>query len=73
MRELLRIAIRERNYSRRTEKTCWYWIRWFIRFHGTRHPQEMGGEEVKAFLSWLAAERNVAAATQNQALHAPVS
>jgi len=70
LRERVRISIRERNYSRRTEKQYWYWIRWFIRFHGMRHPQEMGGEEVKAFLSWLAVERNVAAATQHQALHA---
>lgn len=32
----------------------------------------MGGAEVSAFLSWLATERNVAAATQNQALAAPL-
>src|SRR4051812_50207074 len=30
----------------------------------------MGAAEVTAFLSWLATERNVAAATQNQALSA---
>ncbi len=30
----------------------------------------MGAAEVTAFLSWLATERNVAAATQNQALAA---
>ena len=30
----------------------------------------MGAAEVEAFLSWLATERNVAAATQNQALSA---
>lgn len=30
----------------------------------------MGAAEVSAFLSWLASERDVAAATQNQALHA---
>jgi integron integrase len=70
LRERLRISIRERNYSRKTEKTYWYWIRWFIRFHRLRHPEAMGGDEVKAFLSWLAAERDVAAATQNQAMHA---
>jgi integrase len=70
LREQLRVAIRSRNFSRRTEKTYWYWIRWFIRFHGMRHPVEMGADEVKGFLSWLAAERDVAAATQNQALHA---
>ena len=70
LREQLRVAIRSRNYSRRTKKTYWYWIRWFIRFHDMRHPAEMGADEVKSFLSWLAAERDVAAATQNQALHA---
>ena len=39
-------------------------------FHGKRHPRELGAAEVTAFLSWLATERNVAAATQNQALAA---
>jgi integron integrase len=68
--ERFRAAIRERHYSRRTEKAYWYWIRWFIFFHGKRYPAEMGGAEVSAFLSWLATERNVAAATQNQALAA---
>ncbi len=66
----LRGAIRSRGYSRRTEKTYWYWIRYFIHFHGKRHPAQMGAAEVTAFLSWLATERNVAAATQNQALSA---
>jgi hypothetical protein len=41
-----------------------------IRFHGVRHPQEMGAEEVKAFLSHLATKMNVAASTQNQAFSA---
>jgi integron integrase len=62
--------MRRRNYSRRTEQAYWFWIRWFIRHNGVRHPAEMGAGEVEAFLSWLATERNVAAATQNQALSA---
>ena len=70
LRELLHRAIGVRFYSRRTEKTYWYWIRYFIRFHGRRHPSELGATEVTAFLNWLATERNVAAATQNQALNA---
>jgi len=37
-----------------------------------RHPATMGGSEVRSFLTWLATERNVAAATQNQALNALV-
>jgi integron integrase len=68
--ERLREAIRARHYSRRTEQAYWYWIRYFIFFHGKRHPAEMGAAEVTEFLSWLATERNVAAATQNQALSA---
>jgi integron integrase len=65
-----RDAVRSRHYSRRTEKTYWYWVRYFIFFHSKRHPAEMGAEQVSAFLSWLATERNGAAATQNQALSA---
>ncbi len=36
-------------------------------FHGKRHPAEMGAEEVRDFLSYLASERNVSASTQGQA------
>ena len=67
---MLHEAIRRRNYSRRTEQSYWFWIRWFIRHNGVRHPAQMGAAEVEAFLSWIATERNVAAATQNQALSA---
>jgi len=70
LRDRLREAIRSRHYSRKTEKAYWYWIRYFVFFHGKRHPAEMGAAEVSAFLSWLATERDVAAATQNQALSA---
>jgi len=65
-------AIRVRHYSIRTEKTYVDWVRRFIRFHKLRHPEEMGGAEVAAFLSYLAVNRDVAAATQNQALNALV-
>jgi len=46
------------------------WIRRFILFHGKRHPRDLGTQEVEAFLTHLAVEGNVAAATQNQALSA---
>ncbi|MEH6387963.1 phage integrase N-terminal SAM-like domain-containing protein [Pseudomonas profundi] len=67
-----RAVIRLNHYSIRTEKSYWYWLRYFIRFHKLRHPLEMGPAEVNAFLSWLAVDRDVAAATQNQALNAIV-
>ena len=46
------------------------WARQFILFHGKRHPREMGEPEVREFLTHLAADRNVAASTQNQAFNA---
>lgn len=68
--ETLRDAIRRRHYSYRTEETYAHWVRRFILFHGKRHPRELGQEEVTAFLNHLARDREVAAATQNQALAA---
>lgn len=59
-----------RHYSLRTEQVYVGWILRFIRFHGRRHPREMGAPEVEAFLSSLAVEGRVAASTQNQALSA---
>jgi integrase len=39
-------------------------------FHGKRHPRNLGGDHVTAFLSDLAVRGRVFASTQNQALHA---
>ena len=41
-----------------------------MRYHGLRHPRQLSEADVQAFLSYLAAERDVAASTQNQALSA---
>ena len=66
----VRDAIRLKHYSYKTEQTYVAWIRRYILFHNKRHPQEMGTEEVEAFLTHLAVTDNVAASTQNQALSA---
>lgn len=66
----VRGALRVAHYSVRTETAYLDWIRRFILFHRKRHPQEMGADEIREFLTHLATERNVAASTQNQALSA---
>jgi integrase len=66
----VRDAIRFKHYSLRTEQAYVDWIKRFILFHGKRHPEAMGAEEVRTFLSDLAANQNVAASTQNQAFSA---
>ena len=72
LREQLREVMRFKQFSPRAEAAYWHWIRGFILFHQKRHPREMGTAEVQASLSYLAAERDVAPATQNQALNALV-
>ena len=68
--EQVRDAIRLKHYSYQTEKTYVYWIKRYIFFHNKRHPKDMGGKEIEAFLTDLAVNQKVAASTQNQALHA---
>lgn len=62
--EATRQAIRRLHYSRRTEEAYIGWIRKFIYWSNKRHPATLGAPEVSAFLSYLATDRNVAAATQ---------
>jgi integron integrase len=47
------------HYSLSTEKTYLYWVRFYVRWHGLRHPRDMGPREVEAFLTMLATERKV--------------
>lgn len=65
----LRDKIRVKQYAYKTEKTYLDWVERFIRFHGLRHPNEMGKVEVESFLTNLA-KTGVSASTQNQALAA---
>jgi len=66
----VREVIRRKHYSCKTEKSYVAWIKRFILFHGKRHPREMGKTEIEAYLTYLAQDRKVAAATQNQAFNA---
>ena len=63
----VRDKIRLKHYSLRTEQAYVDWIKRYIHFHHKRHPSELGAPDVEAFLTHLAAVREVAASTQNQA------
>lgn len=68
--EVVRLRMRERRFSPRTQRVYVYWIRRYIVFHGRRHPNDLGAEHVRVFLSDLAVRQRVSASTQNQALAA---
>jgi integron integrase len=71
--DLVRRKLRLLHYSKRTEEAYLGWIEQYLRFVRAKrgewvHPANARGAEVNEFLTFLAVERNVAAATQNQAL-----
>lgn len=66
----VRERIRYKHDSLRTEEAYVQWVRKVVKWHGLRHPRDMGWEEVEGFLAMLANERRVAASTHNQALSA---
>ena len=68
--EQFRHALRVKHRSWNTEKSYVDWVKQYIRFHGVRHPNEMGEAEIEQFLTHLAVHRHVAADTHNQAFSA---
>lgn len=68
--QAMRDQIRLRNYSPKTLRTYMQWTRKFQAFTGSKGPERLDTEDVKAFLTDLAVRQNVAASTQNQAFNA---
>lgn len=66
----VRTELRTKHYSQRTEQAYVNWIKRYILFHNKKHPSEMGEEEIKKFVNYLAVKERVSSSTQNQALQA---
>ena len=66
----VRDAIRLKHDSMRTGESSVTWMKRDMLFHNKRHPNEMAGAEIEAFLTHLAVQQQVAASTHNQALSA---
>lgn len=73
--EDVRRVMRLKHYSLHTERTYSEWIKQFVKFHQLNERAELfenSEAKIEAFLSYLATERKVASATQNQAMNALV-
>jgi len=68
----VRLALRTRHYSLKTEKAYVQWVKAYVKFHGLKHPEVLDASHVAAFLTHLATKARVASSTQNQALCALV-
>ena len=68
----LRLHIRQNGLAYRTEQTYLHWVKRFIRFHGRKHPKDLGMPSVEAFLNHLSEERACSLNTQRIALNALV-
>lgn len=65
--EQLHQACAARHYSDRTASIYWFWAARYIRANDTRHPADMGPDDVCRFLADLYSLAHVSAATQAQA------
>ncbi len=63
-------AIRRRGFLWRTEQTYRAWAGRFVEFIQPKSPMTAGGEELSAFLSWLATSKRSSPSSQKQALNA---
>jgi hypothetical protein len=63
-------SIKLRNYSRKTLAAYRLWVEKFQAFVRSRPTDQLGGDEVRGFLTELAVRHGVAASTQNQAFGA---
>jgi integrase len=71
--EAVKVEVRTRYFSYRTETSYLDSVRRFIAFHDDADPRELSvPAAVKTYSDYLAAEREVSASTQNQALNALV-
>ena len=70
----VRDVMRLHHYSIHTERTYSEWIKKYVHFHGmnSRDDLKNGEKKIEAFLTHLAVNKNVAPATQNQAMNALV-
>ena len=68
--DLVANACRVKHLAHRAESANVGWVKRFILFHDKQHPIGIGAGEVRAFLTQLARNRNVAAPMQNQLLNA---
>jgi len=67
----VRQVLRYHHYAYRTEEAyCKWMVRFLKYFHDQIHPRDMGKQHIETYLSHLAVQQNVAAATQRQALNA---
>ncbi|TVP75938.1 MAG: integron integrase [Puniceicoccaceae bacterium] len=65
-------VMRRRGMALKTERNYLGWYRDFLKYSGLRRGIEMDAPKLKDYLSYLAMERQLAAATQKQALNALV-
>jgi hypothetical protein len=57
----VRVAMRSRHYSKRTEQTYVHWIKRYIFFHDVRHPEKIAETEVNEFLTHFGVKEKVSA------------
>ena len=68
--EMMKRMLRLKQLAYSTEQSYIMWLRGFYKFVRPKMPADLDDSHLKSYLSYLASERHVAKATQNQAFNA---
>lgn len=66
----VRAALARRHVSLKAEQAIVYWVKFFVSWHGMRHPQELGNREIEAFLTMVRQREDLPPASWSQAANA---
>jgi hypothetical protein len=66
----VRASLARRHVSLKAEQAIVYWVKFFISWHGMRHPQELGNREIEAFLMMVRQREDLPPASWSQAANA---
>jgi hypothetical protein len=66
----VRDSLTRRHVSLKAEQAIVYWVKFFISWHGMRHPQELGNREIEAFLLMVRQREDLSPASWSQAANA---
>lgn len=66
----VRDSLARRHVSLKAEQAVVYWVKFFISWHGMRHPQELGNREIEAFLEMVRQREDLSPASWSQAANA---
>lgn len=66
----VRASLTRRHVSLKAEQAIVYWVKFYVSWHGMRHPEELGNREIEAFLNMVRLREDLPPASWSLAANA---